>query len=235
MPSTRRHRRPHATLAALALTCAVAMTACSAEAGDDDAAAASTFPDRGDLTNVALEIAGGATAVTVVTGDTDGALFRTAGTSIEATTTESGPGRYELDFTVPDGSADSAVTVHLDPDVVWHLTFTGGSRTLTADLSAATLSGIDFATGVETFDLTLPAPTGAVPVNQAGGASVFAVHLPADAPATVSFEQGVGAATLDGTALDAAASTTTVGDDAAEDRFVITNSGGLATFTLDRS
>lgn len=229
MPSNR-FLRPRATLAVLALTCAVAVTACSAEADDDGA-----FPDRGDLTAVALEISGGATEVTVVTGDTGDALFRAEGSSIDPTTTETGPGRYELDFTVPEGTADSAVTVHLDPAIEWHLTFTGGAKTLTADLSEATVSAIDFATGVETFDLTLPAPSGPVPVNQAGGASVFAVHLPADAAATVTFEQGVGSATVDGTALDVAASTTVVGDAAATDRFVITNSGGLATFTLDRS
>lgn len=234
MPSTRRRPVSRLALATLAVTCAASLAACSADANGDDAA----FPERGDLTEATLEIAGGATAVTIVTGDTDGALFRTeAGkdTEVEPVTTETGEGRFELDFTVGEASTNTSVTVHLDPEVVWHLTFTGGAQTLTADLSGAKVGSVDFTTGVETFDLTLPAAVGPVAVNQAGGASVFAVHLPADAAATVSFEQGVGSATLDGTALDAATSTTTVGDAAAENRYVITNSGGLATFTLDRS
>ena len=224
----RAHRlRPRTALVLAALTCTVALSACSAEA--DDAA----YPDRGALTEVALEIVGGAEAVTVVTGDTDGALFSADGSSLQPTTTETGPGRYALDFSFPEGSR-SAATVRLDPEIVWHLTFTGGAQTLTVDLSEAAVSGLDFTSGAQTFDLTLPEPTGVVPINQSGGAATFAVHLPADAAATVSL-QGFGSATVDSTALDAADSTTAVGDTAATDRFVITNSAGLGSFTLDRS
>ena len=234
MHSARRPLRPRVAVAALALACAATLSSCSSDANGDDAA----FPVRGDLTEASLEIAGGATEVNVVTGETDGALFVTKaaeGSVVEPVTTENGAGHYELDFTLGDNSTDTAVTVYLDPEVVWHLTFTGGAKTLSADLSGGKVASVDFATGAETFDLTLPAPTTAVAVNQSGGASMFSVTVPADVAATVSFEQGVGSATLDGTVLDAATSTATVGDDASENRYVITNSGGLAAFTLDRS
>lgn len=230
--------RPRPLLAAaLALTCAASLAACSSGASDDDAGSGATFPAAGDLTEASLEIAGGATSVTVVTGGTEGELFRTSAEGAEVTplTTETGPGRYELDFELGETSSESAVTIHLDPEITWSLSFTGGAKTLTADLSGGQVAAIDFATGAETFDLTLPAPASAVAINQSGGAATFAVHLPADVAATVSFEQGVGSATVDGAPVSAESSTASVGDEAATERYVITNSGGLGAFTLDRT
>ena len=257
MPSRFTHRRR--TLVALSLACATALVACAPDAATSDDAAdqatvspaptlpgttpsatTSTAPDARDarddeLPSVALEITGHARSVTVVTGETDGALFRTAGTSVDATSTEAGPGSYTLDFTGPDGSQDPDVTVHLDPATVWHLTFAGGAETFTADLSQTQVSAVDFSTGARTVDVTLPEPTGTVPVNHSGGASQLSLHLPEGTPATVSLAHGIGSATLDGVMLDHATRSTSVGDDAAADRYAVAISGGLGNFTLDRS
>ena len=254
MPSRSTHARR--TLVALSLACATALAACATDTATSDdvvdqtaasptlpgttpSATSSTAPDASDaaddLPSVALEIAGHARSVTVVTGETDGAFFRAAGSSVEATTTEAGPGSYTLDVTVADGTPDRDVTVHLDPAVMWDLTFTGGAETITADLSQTQVSAVDVTTGARTIDVTLPEPTGTVPVNHSGGASQLALHLPEGIPATVSLAHGIGSATLDGVTLDHATRSTSLGDDAAADRYAVAISGGLGSFTLDRS
>ena len=260
MPS--RSTRNRSAFIALALACTTALAACSSDAADGDVAAGQTpgipttvtpdatpdttpsapanpvpAPDAApdaELASVALEIAGHARSVTVVTDETSGDLFRAEGTAINATTTEAGPGSYTLGFTVQDGSRDRDVTVHLDPAVVWHLTFTGGAETMTADLSQTQVSAVDFTSGARTLDLTLPAPIGTVPVNHSGGASQLTLHLPEGTPASVSLAHGIGSATLDGVTLDRATRSTSVGDDAAADRYAVAISGGLGSFSLNR-
>lgn len=229
--------RPHAhparlrTLSAVALAGTLALTACSA---DEPASGAGT---AGDVTEATLEITGGSYALTLATGETDGQLFRAeSGTSgLEPVATETAPGRYELDFTFADGATESEVTVYLDPEVLWHLDLSGGANTLTADLAEGRVGSIDLLTGVATFDLTLPEPESEVAITQSGGLSEFAVHLPAAAGAEVSFSGGFGAATVDGEPLAPGPTGEAVAGDVTAEHYVITNTGGLASFVLDRT
>ncbi|MEP7765965.1 hypothetical protein [Sanguibacter sp. 25GB23B1] len=227
------HPRPARlrTLTAVALGGALALTACSA---DEPASGAGSADD---VTEATLEITGGAYALTLVTGETDGQLFRAESETaeLEPVATETAPGRFELDFAFSDGATESEVTVYLDPDVLWHLDLSGGANTLTADLADARVGSIDLQTGVATFDLALPEPESEVAITQSGGLSEFSVHLPADAAAQVTFSGGFGAATVDGESLAPGPAGEAVAGDITAEHYVITNTGGLASFTLDRT
>lgn len=226
------HPRPRRLLpSVLVLGTALAVAGCS---GDEPASGAGT---AGDLTEATLEITGGAQSLTVVTGETGDQLFdaESATADLEPLATETGPGRYELDFTLGEGATESDVTVTLDPDVLWHLDLSGGANTLTADLSGGRVGSIDLLTGVATFDLTLPEPEGEVAITQSGGLSDFTVHLPASAGAQVAFSGGFGAATVDGETLAPGPTAEAVAGEVSGDHYVISNTGGLASFTLDRT
>ncbi|PFG35114.1 hypothetical protein [Sanguibacter antarcticus] len=226
------HPRPaHLRLTVVTFAAALALTSCSADEPDPGVAAA------GDLTEASLEITGGAYALTILTGDTEGELFRVESPTdgLETAPTELGPGRYDLDFSFGDSATDSEVTVYLDPDILWDLDLSGGANTLTADLSDARVASIDLQTGVATFDLTLPEPESEVAITQSGGLSEFAVHLPADAGAHVSFSGGFGAATVDGETLEPGPTGEAMAGDVSGNHYIITNTGGLSAFTLDRT
>lgn len=226
------HPRPRRLLpSVLVLGTALALAGCSA---DEPASGAGT---AGELTEATLEITGGAHTLTLVAGETDGQLFRaeSATGEIEPVATETAPGRYELDFTLTEGVTESEVTVHLDPDVLWHLDLSGGANTLDADLSGTRVGSIDLLTGVATFDLTLPEPESEVAITQSGGLSEFLVHVPASTGAQVAFSGGFGAATVDGEALAPGPTAEAVAGDVTGAHYSISNSGGLASFTLDRT
>jgi hypothetical protein len=237
---------PRARAALPAALLVLALAACGSDdpgdGGAGDGAEVSDQPteasvERGDLTEATLEIVGGAATIEVVAGDTDGALFRavSADDAISPVPTETAEGEYTLDITYVQDSSTSALTVYLDPEVLWHLDVTGGSDTFEADLSEGRLGSLDVTAGSRAIELTLPAPGTEVPITQAGGAESFTVHLPEEASALVSFEAGFGSATVDGAELEPGPSgEATAGDPAAAERYVITNTGGLASFVLDR-
>lgn len=227
----RRPRPPLVRLSLVGLAAALAVSGCGAQEQATGAGAVT------DVSEATLEITGGAYSLTVTTGEADDGLLRaeSATAGLEPVTTEVAPGRYELDFAVREAAADSDVTVYLDPDVLWHLDLSGGASSLTADLSDARVGSIDLLAGVATFDLTLPEPEAEVAITQVGGLSDFSVHLPAAAAAHVSFAGGFGAATVDGTSLAPGPTGEATAGPVGPEHYVITNTGGVGTFTLDRA
>jgi hypothetical protein len=113
----------------------------------------------------------------------------------------------------------------------------GGATQQTVDLGAAKVSEVAFVGGAASIDLTLPRPTGTVPVRMVSGVSTWALHAPDGVPVQLFVGSGAGTVTTDGaTRSGVSAGTTITGDGwaAASDRYEVTASGGMSTFTLDR-
>jgi hypothetical protein len=143
-------------------------------------------------------------------------------------------GVVSLDFTGLGG--DWSTDVVLSSKVTWAFALGVGVRAATIDLSGGSVSAVDFAAGVDTADLSLPKPSGTVPVRLGGGANRVTVHLPGGVPAQVRVGAGAGSVTLDGTGHNGIAAGTRfpVGDyDGAHDRYDVDLATGLSTLTVD--
>jgi hypothetical protein len=195
----------------------------------------------GDRQAASLDVAGGATAVTVRTENLGDDLYRVTTPEESATVPSIVDGdlvngerglRLEL-----SGGGPGVVDIRLSDRVVWSLRFSGGAEHIEAQLGAARLSLVEFAGGTHTIDLTLPPPTGELPVRMSGGADQFAVHVPPKVAARLDAGGGAGTVTLDGvTHLGVGKGGAYATDDwiTAKDRYAIYCTAGMSVFMLDR-
>ena len=79
----------------------------------------------------------------------------------------------------------------------WSLELHGGSARLRADLGGADITDITVGGGASHVDLTLPAPTGCVPIHFGGGVSNVSVLRPKDVPVRLSMGGGAARIVLD--------------------------------------
>ncbi|HKS99519.1 MAG TPA: hypothetical protein VJT31_08325 [Rugosimonospora sp.] len=163
---------------------------------------------RADAHEVTAPLPTGRDAGTlVVTGGVNELTLRTAdlGSTMYRITTPPGSGAVPHATTNHGavsvriaGSGGGAATVALSSRLRWDLRLAGGLSRATLDLSNGSVSGVDFASGLDTVDLKLPRPSGRVPVRVGAGANQLTVHLPAGVPAQVRVRSGAGSLTLDG-------------------------------------
>jgi hypothetical protein len=170
------------------------------------AAQAVSVPADGHAT-AALEIVSGTPLLSIRVarlGGTRGSLLRAAaagGAPRPQVRVAGGASRVRsgdselISLSASDGAP---VTVTLNAAVTWLLDFAGGTRRTVADLRGGRVAGIVVAAGSEIVDLTLPRPSGMVPVRLAGGASQFLLSLPGGVPVRVTAAGGAGAVSLDG-------------------------------------
>jgi hypothetical protein len=90
------------------------------------------------------------------------------------------------------------LTVTLNSAVRWTLTLAGGSTHTVADLSGGQVANIAVTKGVDTLQLTLPKPTGSVPIRLEGGASQLQLSVPGGVPVRVTAAAGAGEISLEG-------------------------------------
>jgi hypothetical protein len=203
---------------------------------DDDRVVTGPRESREEAT---VELLSGVTSVTVRAADLGGALYR-----VETPA----DGRHRPQVTHRDGlvqvqlgdsgrSGPSTVDIQLSAATRWRVRLVGGATQQTVDLSAGRVAEVALVGGATSVDLTLPRPDGTVPVRMTSGVATWATHLPAGVPVRVLVGSGAGSVTIDGTArTGVSAGTTVTGDgwDTATDRYDVTASGGMSTFTLDR-
>ena len=135
----------------------------------------------GGRNSATLNVASGATTVTVHIGGIGNDLYRVSTPRDSATfPVVDGAGEVRLRLT-DDGPG--VVDIQLSDQVIWQLRFTGGAARIDANLSGARLSTVDFAAGVSEIELTLPYPSAEVPIRMSGGVGHFLVHAPSNAPA----------------------------------------------------
>ena len=91
----------------------------------------------------------------------------------------------------PDGDGASGnVEVLLSSKVRWALRFIGGADEQIINLTGGQVSSIDLAGGSRRVDLTLPKPTGTVPVRVTGAVDELSVTSPAGSPVRVQVDSG---------------------------------------------
>jgi hypothetical protein len=91
----------------------------------------------------------------------------------------------------PQGSGSSAdVTILLSSKVRWSLRFSGGSDEQLIDMTGGRVSALSLVGGARRVELTLPEPSGTVPVLVTGALQELSMESVADAPVRVSIEAG---------------------------------------------
>jgi DNA-binding MarR family transcriptional regulator len=119
------------------------------------------------------------------------------------------------------GGARHAAVMTLTGRVPWEIEIRGGLSKLSGDLGALQVSGIHVTGGASDIELTLPAPTGTVPIRISGGAHKVVLHRPSAATARIQVSGGANQLRFD------AQHFSSVGGD------VMLESGGFKS-TLDR-
>lgn len=133
------------------------------------------------------------------------------------------------------GSRGHSEDVTLNASVPWEIEVRGGTAWVEADLSGLELSSFVLKGGVSELELTLPEPSGDVPVRLSGGASKVNVRRPAGVQARINLKGGASKLTFDGQSFDAVGGTVrlrSTGYDGAADRYEIEVSGGASEVTI---
>ena len=125
--------------------------------------------------------------------------------------------------------------VTLNAAVPWEVEVRGGAYKLEADLSGLKLTSFVLTRGFSDVDLTLPEPSGVVPVRLSGGASEVNIRRPAGVEAWLSMKGGVSKLTFDEQSFDAVGGTLRLQSPRhreAPDRYEIEVSGGASKVTV---
>jgi hypothetical protein len=190
----------------------------------------------GGRDSASLNVASRATTVTVHTSNLGDDLYRIATPRGTATIPVIDGAGDEVRLRLTEGGP-GVVDIQLSAQVTWQLRFTGGADRIDADLTRGRLSAVDFTAGTSAIELTLPYPSGEVPIRMSAGVDRFVVHTPSNAPAWVRVGGGADSVTIDGvTRTGVSAGTAFASDEwhATSDRYAIECTAGTSTFTLDR-
>lgn len=125
--------------------------------------------------------------------------------------------------------------IMLSAAVPWEVEVRGGAAQIDADLSGLTLSSFTLKGGIGNVTLTLPRPSGVVPIRLSGGMNHATFHRPAGVEAQISVRGGFGTLTFGEQGLHGGGGRVQLqspGYSGATDRFEIDISGGANTVTV---
>ncbi len=140
----------------------------------------------------------------------------------------------ELDL----GWQEEHASIALSGRVPWRIDFRGGASQLTADLRGLRLTALEVNDGASRTVLTLPPPSGRVPVRILGGATSVAIHRPQGVRARVRVRGGVTTMVFDEQRVGVAAGELMLESPGGEQTagcYDIEVSGGANQLTLDTS
>jgi DNA-binding MarR family transcriptional regulator len=143
--------------------------------------------------------------------------------------------RYSRRFGGLFDRRDYPVQVTLNAAVPWEVEVRGGAYRVEADLGDLRLSSFVLKGGISELDLTLPEPSGVVPVRLFGGASRVGIRRTAGAEARLEVKNGAAKLTFDEQSIDAVGGKVRLqspGYDGASDRYEIEVSGGASELTV---
>jgi hypothetical protein len=126
--------------------------------------------------------------------------------------------------------------VALNAQVPWDIEIRDGTSRLTADLRGLELSSFVMSGGASRVELTLPTPSGTVPVRVLGGASNVAIHRPEGVAAHVRVGGGSTNLAFDEKRFGAVGGEVSLQSPDYEDdpdRYDITITGGASSLTID--
>ena len=134
-----------------------------------------------------------------------------------------------------DWHSRSGGEVTLNAAVPWEVELRGGAYKVEADLSGLKLTSFVLTRGMSDVDLTLPEPSGVVPVRLSGGASKVNLRRPAGVEAHLSVKGGASKLTFYEQSFDAVGGKLRLqspGYDSVTDRYEIEVSGGASKVTV---
>jgi len=163
---------------------------------------------RGELSAPHLQLSAGAAQITVRAGAIGGDLYQAtvqspgdekpevtvdAATSILSVNL---PGRTGFHW----GSVNDhrSVDLTLNDQLPWVVELNTGASQTSLDLAGLKVSSVTVESGASSVKLTLPKPTGTVPVNLSGGAMHLVIQRPAGTPIRVSASGGASSVDVDG-------------------------------------
>jgi hypothetical protein len=142
--------------------------------------------------------------------------------------------RYPRRFRLFDWRSHPGV-VTLNASVPWEVEVRGGAARIEADLSGLELSSFLLKSGISDLALTLPEPSGVVPIRLSGGASKVSISRPAGVETRLSLKGGAATLTFEEQSFDALGGKVRLqspGYDGATDRYEIEVSGGASELTV---
>jgi hypothetical protein len=132
--------------------------------------------------------------------------------------------------------ADDA-RISLNKSITWDVEVGGGASRNTLELGSVQLTSLQLSGGAQQVEITLPRPTGTVPIRISGGASTITVHRPSGVAAQVRMSGGASNLTVDGdhrSVLSGDISWQSSGYGTASDRYDFDISGGASNVTIDQ-
>jgi DNA-binding MarR family transcriptional regulator len=125
--------------------------------------------------------------------------------------------------------------VTLNAAVPWEIEVRGGAARTEAELGGLELSSFVLKGGISDLTLTLPEPSGVVPIRLSGGASKASIRRPAGVEARMNLKGGASKLTFDGQSFDAVGGKVrlqSAGYEGALDRYDIEISGGASEISI---
>lgn len=138
--------------------------------------------------------------------------------------------RFSLDWRGRTGE------IELNPTIPWQVELHGGVSKVNADLRDLQIQGIELSGGASDIAVTLPRPSGIVPVRFSGGASKITITRPRGVPARVRVRGGFQKLIFDGKDCDGDsgdARDETRDYATARDRYDFTVDGGASKVIVD--
>jgi hypothetical protein len=126
--------------------------------------------------------------------------------------------------------------VTLNAQIPWDIEIRDGASRLTADLLGLELGSFDVRGGASRVEVTLPPPSGIVPIRVLGGASNVTIHRPEGVAAQVRVGRGSTNLAFDEKRFGAIGGEVGLRSPAYEgtsDRYDITITGGASNLTID--
>ena len=237
-------RRP-LILAIAAVVAAVAGAGGTALALTTSAPSHAVSMSRGDLTRAALKVTAGTPFLDVSMG-------RLGGTLLRVSTPDGAPVRPVLSGSelivlslagasaapgAPQSQPGYVVKVMLNSAVTWSLDLAGGTQRTQADLRGGKVAGVAVMAGTAVLDVSLPRPSGTLPLLLAGGVSQFRLSLPGGVPVQVTVGGGASFVSVDDQNLTGIAGGTVLtppGWAAATSRFDVDATSGFSQLTISR-
>lgn len=188
-----------------------------------------------------FEVVGQATTVTVRASDLGSDAYRVSTPDDAGIVPRMVRSGHRLQLHLPSdpdhrSGGPGAVEVRLDPDVRWKIRFTAGAVEHLVDMGGGKVSGVELAGGVTRAELTLPRPSGTVPIQLTGGAGQLLLHVPGNVPARVAVASGAGTVVVDGASRGGVGAGTvfTPPDwESTDDRYDVQAMAGVSVLTVD--
>ena len=141
-----------------------------------------------------------------------------------------------FDWLYYSGLRERPAEVALNAQVPWGIQIREGASRLTADLLGLELRSFEVSGGASRVEVTLPPPSGIVPVRVLGGVSNVAIHRPEGVAARVRLGSGSTNLAFDDQRFGAIGGEVNLQSpdyEGASDRYDITVTGGTSNLTID--